>query len=95
MSEFDGLIAQVQRQREALEKLRREVDAMVVKGRSRANEVQASVRGDGRLAELVIDPAALRRNDAHDLGVIVTEAVNNALENLAKATKARFEPVVA
>jgi DNA-binding protein YbaB len=88
------LMAELRRQQEAVEQIQRSVDALVVKGHSRANEVSATVRGTGRFTEIVIDAELTRRYDAHDLGAIVTEAVNDALGKLAVATKARFAPVL-
>lgn len=90
----DELMAELRRQQDAVEQVQRSVDALVVKGRSRADEVTATVRGTGRFTEIAIDPEIVRRYDAHDLGAIVTEAVNDALGKLATATKAQFAPVL-
>jgi DNA-binding protein YbaB len=84
------MMEQFGRRQEEIERIRRDVDAMVVKGRSRANEVEAGVRGNGRVTAILIDPAAIRRYDPHDLGVIVTEAVNAALDNLGKMAQAKL-----
>ncbi|HEU5475319.1 MAG TPA: YbaB/EbfC family nucleoid-associated protein [Actinophytocola sp.] len=93
--EVDAMVEQLRRQEQEIDRIRRDVEAMVVKGRSRAGEVEASVRGNGRLAGVSIDPATVRQYDTHDLGVIVTEAVNAALDNLAKVVQARFAPTLA
>jgi DNA-binding protein YbaB len=93
-NEVDELIGQLRRHHDEIDRVRRGIDAMVVKGRSRANEVEASVRGNGRLTGVSIDPAALRRLDAHDLGEVITEAVNDALDKLASSAQARFAPAL-
>jgi DNA-binding protein YbaB len=93
--EVEAMMERLRCQQEELERIRRDVDAMVVKGRSRANEVEASVRGTGRFTSIAIDPTAVRRYDAHDLGVIITEAVNAALDNLAKESQTKFAPALA
>jgi nucleoid-associated protein EbfC len=93
--EVDEMMERLARQQEQLDRIRRDVDAMVVKGRSRANEVEVSVRGTGRVTGIAIDPAAIRRYDAHDLGVIVAEAVNAALDNLSTVAKSKFAPALA
>jgi hypothetical protein len=92
--EIDSMLEELRQQQEQIERIQRGVDAMVVKGFSRGNEVTASVRGTGRLTEISIDPAMIRQYDAHDIGAIVTEAVNDAFDKLAAATKARFAPVL-
>ena len=58
----------------------------------------AAVKGalveSSKVAEIVIDPQLSQRYDAHDLGSIITEAVNDALGKLAAATSARFAPLL-
>jgi nucleoid-associated protein EbfC len=66
--EVEAMMERLRGQQEELERIRRDVDSMVVKGRSRANEVEASVQGTGRFTAIMIDPAAIRRYDPHDLG---------------------------
>ena len=89
-----ALMAELRQQQEAVAQLRASIDALVVKGYSRANEVTVTVRGTGKVAEISIDPALPKRYDAHDLGAIITEAVNDALGKLAAATSARFAPLL-
>lgn len=93
--EIAETIARLAHQQREADRIRQAVDQMVVKGYSRGNEVVVSVRGTGRVLEISVEPAALRRYDAHDVGALVTEAVNNALDRLAKATEARFAPLIA
>ncbi|MCP2170159.1 YbaB/EbfC family nucleoid-associated protein [Goodfellowiella coeruleoviolacea] len=94
-AEIEEMMARLQRRQQEIAQIQRGVDAMLVKGFSRASEVTATVRGTGRLVEISIDPVTVRRHDAHDIGAIVTEAVNDALDRLAAATQARFAPVLA
>lgn len=93
--EVAEMVAQLARQQEDVEQARRDVEAMLVKGGSRGHEVVATMRGTGELTEVVIDPDAIRRYDAHDIGTMVTEAVTDAQRRLAKATNERFAPVLA
>ncbi|MBE1485530.1 YbaB/EbfC family nucleoid-associated protein [Plantactinospora soyae] len=93
--EIAEAIAQLEHQRHEADRIRQAVDQLVVKGASRGNEVVATVRGTGRITEVSIEPEVLRRYDAYDIGVLVTEAVNNAQDRLAKATEARFAPLLA
>ncbi|TDV55004.1 YbaB/EbfC family nucleoid-associated protein [Actinophytocola oryzae] len=93
--EVAEMVEHLTRQQEEIAQVQRSVEAMLVKGSSRGREVVATVRGTGELAEVSIDPAALRRFDAHDLGTVVTEAVNDARRRLAKASEARFAPLLA
>ena len=93
--EMAEMVAQLARQQEDVEQARRAVEAMVVKGVSRGNEVVATIRGTGELTAVTIAPDALRRYDSDDIGAMVTEAVGDAQRRLAKATEARFAPVLA
>lgn len=88
------LMAELRQQQEAVTQLRASIDALVVKGHSRSNEVTVTVRGTGKVAEISIDPQLPRRYDAHDLGAIIAEAVNDAMAKLAAATSARFAPLL-
>jgi nucleoid-associated protein EbfC len=93
--EVAEVVAQLARQQENVEEARRAVEAMMIKGGSRGHEVIATLRGTGELTDVAIDPDALRRYDAHDIGAMVKEAVTDAQRRLAKATEARFAPVLA
>lgn len=92
--DVEGLLAKVRAQTDQVQRIQRAVEAMQVKGNSRNNEVTVTVRGTGRFTAIDIDPEALRRFDAHDLGDIVLEAVNDGLRKLAEASAARFAPVI-
>jgi DNA-binding protein YbaB len=89
-----SLMAELRQQQEAVAQLRASIDALTVKGYSRGNEVAVTVKGTGKVSEIVIDPQLQRRYDAHDLGAIITEAVNDALGKLGAATSARFAPLL-
>lgn len=89
-----GLLDQVRRQQEQVERIQRGVETMEVKGSSRGGEVTVSLKGTGRFTEISIDPESVRRYDARDLGDIVLEAVNDGLRKMAEATSARFAPVI-
>jgi nucleoid-associated protein EbfC len=93
--EVADMVAQLARQQQDVEQARLDVEAMMVKGGSRGHEVVATMRGTGELVEVTIDPDAVRRYDAHDLGGLVVEAVSEAQRRLAKATEARFAPILA
>jgi DNA-binding protein YbaB len=92
--DVEGLLAKVREQTDQVQRIQRAVEAMQVKGNSRNNEVTVTVRGTGRFTAIDIDPEAVRRYDAHDLGDIVLEAVNDGLRKLAEASTARFAPVI-
>lgn len=92
--DLEGLLEQVRRQQEEVMRIQRSVEALELEGSSRENEVTVTLRGAGRFTSVSIDPQAHRRYDAHELGEIVLEAVNDGLLKLAEATKARFAPLV-
>ncbi|MEE6261331.1 YbaB/EbfC family nucleoid-associated protein [Plantactinospora sonchi] len=94
-AEIAASLAQLERQRQEAERIRQAVDQLSVRGSSRGNEVVVTVRGTGRVTEVSIDPATLRRYGAHEVGALVAEAVNNAQDRLAKATEERFAPLIA
>ena len=93
-ADIDGLLEQVRKQQEDVARIQRGVETMQVKGASRSNEVSVTLLGSGRFTEIAIDPEAQRRFNAHDLGEIVLEAVNDGLTKLAEATRARFAPII-
>jgi nucleoid-associated protein EbfC len=88
------LMEQVRQQQQEVERIQRGVEAMEITGGSRHDEVQVTVRGNGQLTSVAIDPDALRQYDADELGQIVVEAVNEALRRLAEASSARFRPLI-
>ncbi|WP_334271096.1 YbaB/EbfC family nucleoid-associated protein [Saccharopolyspora indica] len=88
------LLQRMQHQQAEIDRIRRDIDSSLVSGCSRDNEVTATVRGTGRFTEIAIDPEALRRYDARDIGEMVAEAANDALEQLAKTAEQRLTPVL-
>jgi DNA-binding protein YbaB len=93
--EVAEMVEHLTRQQDEIAQVQKSVEAMMIKGSTRGREVVATMRGTGDLAEVSIDPAALRRYDAHDVGTLVTEAVNDARRRLAKASEERFAPFLA
>jgi DNA-binding protein YbaB len=95
MSEYVAdIMARIQEQQDAVERVQHDVEIMRVDGYSRSNEVTATVQGTGRFTEISIDPDAIRRYDPYDLGAIVLEAVNDAMARLSEATAALYAPVL-
>lgn len=92
--DVQGLLDQVKLQQEQVQRIQRGVETMEVKGSSRGGEVTVSLRGSGQFTQINIDPDTIRRYNAHDLGDIVLEAVNDGLRKMAEATSARFAPVI-
>jgi len=92
--DVEGLLEKVRQQTDQVQRIQKAVEAMEVKGNSRDNEVTVTVRGTGRFTAIDIDPEAVRRYDARDLGDIVLEAVNDGLRKLAEASSARFALVI-
>jgi nucleoid-associated protein EbfC len=86
----DEVLTRMRRHQREIERIQRGVDALMITGFSTAREVAVTVRGTGRIAEVAIDPATVRRHDVRELGVIITEAANDAQDRLAAATRARF-----
>jgi DNA-binding protein YbaB len=93
--EVAEMVAHLARQQDEIAQAQRAVEAMLIKGGSRGREVVVTVRGTGELTDVSIDQETLRRYDAHDVGALVTEAVNDARRRLAKASEARFAPFLA
>jgi hypothetical protein len=89
-----GLLDQVRQQADEVQRIQRSVEALVVKGNSRNNEVTVTVTGTGKFTEITIDPETIRRYNARDLGDIVLEAVNDGLRKLGAASTARFKPII-
>lgn len=94
LPELAELMRRLEDQQAEVERIRQDVDSKLVSGYSRGNEVTATVQGTGRFTEISIDPEALRRYDAHDIGTIVAEAANDALDRLAQLAAQRLSPVL-
>ncbi|MEV0081719.1 YbaB/EbfC family nucleoid-associated protein [Saccharopolyspora sp. NPDC050642] len=92
--ELAELMRRLQDQQAEIDRARQDVDATLVSGCSRDNEVTVTVRGTGRFTEVSIDPDALRRYDARDIGAIVVEAANDALDRLAQHAAQRLAPAL-
>jgi nucleoid-associated protein EbfC len=92
--DVNKLLERVRQQQEEIMRIQRGVEAMEVTGASRHNEVQVTVRGNGQVTNVTIDPDALSENDADQLGDIVKEAVNDGLRKVAEASSSRFRPVI-
>ncbi|MGW1680372.1 YbaB/EbfC family nucleoid-associated protein [Saccharopolyspora sp. NPDC002376] len=94
LPELTELVQRLQHQQAEIDRVRQDVDAALVSGCSRNDEVTATVRGNGRFTEIAIDPEILRRYDAHDIGEMVAEAANDALEQLARLAEQQLAPVL-
>ena len=89
-----ALMERVQRQQREIEQIQRGLEAMEVTGASRQDEVRVTVRGNGQITRVSIDPDAQSENDADQLGELVKDAVNDGLRKVAEASAARFKPVM-
>jgi DNA-binding protein YbaB len=93
-ADIADIMARIQEQQDAVERVQRAVETMRVDGYSRSNEVTATIQGSGRFTEISIDPDTIRRYDPYDLGAIVLEAVNDAMTRLSEATAVLYAPVL-
>jgi nucleoid-associated protein EbfC len=89
------LIAGLDRLREAMAQVQRDIENVTVHGNSRDNQVTATMQGSGELVDIAIDPGKARDRTADDLSGSVTEAVNDALRKLGNATNARIASLLA
>lgn len=86
------LLEQVRKQQADVERIQRGVEAMEVTGGSRRGEVRVSVRGNGQVTRVIIDPDALAHYDVDELGDLITEAANDSLRKVAEASSEQFRP---
>ncbi|MEO3743657.1 YbaB/EbfC family nucleoid-associated protein [Plantactinospora sp. B5E13] len=93
--EIATTLARLEQQRHEADRIRQAVSQLLIRGASRGNEVVVTVRGTGRVTDVSFDPAVLRRHGPQEVGALVTEAVNNAQERLARTTEERFAPLIA
>lgn len=91
---IDRLMAQVYEQQRRVEEVQRTVDRTEVKGRSRENEVEVTVRGNGEFTDISIEARAIGRYDAETLGQVVLEAVNDGLRRVNEMSAAKFAPII-
>jgi nucleoid-associated protein EbfC len=92
--DVDQLLERLRQQQEEAQRIQRGVEAMEVTGASRHDDVRVTVRGNGQVTDVTIDPDALRQYRSDELGDVVMEAVNDALLRVAEATTARFRPFI-
>ena len=90
----NALMERIRDQQADIERIQRELEVMEVVGASRDDEVRVTVRGNGQVVGVDIDDAALRENDAYELGQLVMEAVNDGLRRVAEAGSAKFKPMI-
>ena len=90
----NALMERIRDQQADIERIQRELEVMEVVGASRDDEVRVTVRGNGQVVAVDIDGAALRENDAYELGQLVKEAVNDGLRRVAEAGSAKFKPMI-
>jgi DNA-binding YbaB/EbfC family protein len=90
----NALMERIRDQQSDIERIQRELEVMEVVGASRDDEVRVTVRGNGQVVDVDIDEEALRQGDAHELGQLVKEAVNDALRRMAEAGSAKFKPMI-
>ena len=90
----NALMDRIQIQQADIDRIQRELEVMEVVGASRDDEVRVTVRGNGQVVAVDIDDAALRENDAYELGQLVKEAVNDGLRRVSEAGSAKFAPVL-
>ncbi|NUR27918.1 MAG: YbaB/EbfC family nucleoid-associated protein, partial [Catenulispora sp.] len=59
----DALMERIRGQQADIERIQRELEATEVVGASRDDEVRVTIRGNGQVVGIDIDPEAHRRND--------------------------------
>jgi nucleoid-associated protein EbfC len=89
-----ALMERARQQQEEVRRIQRSVEAMEVTGSSRHDEVRVTVRGNRQVTDVSIDPDAIGKYDADELGDIVREALNDGLRRAAEASAARFRPFI-
>ena len=92
--DLDELLAQVQAQQDEVLRIQQGIAQLQIKAGSRDDEVRVTLAGTGEFTGIDIDPAALRRYDAHELGELIVEAVNAGLQQLRATSAARFAPLI-
>jgi DNA-binding YbaB/EbfC family protein len=92
--EIEDLLAQVHAHQERVLDVQRAVDRMEITAAAGDGDVTVRLRGTGRVIEIVIDPQAMRRYDAQELGAVVADAVNDGVRRLGEASRQRFAPML-
>ena len=94
-NDFDELLAAMEAQQRKTEALQLEIQNMEITGRSRNGEITATVKGMGQFTTIKIDPKVIQRYGPDSVGLLVVEAVNDAMRRLAEASRAKVEPLIA
>ncbi|MDG4829504.1 YbaB/EbfC family nucleoid-associated protein [Solwaraspora sp. WMMD1047] len=92
---MNDLLEQVRASTERVDELNRSLATREITGYAGNGEVTVRLLGNGRFTEVVIDPDALRRFGAEDVGALVLEAVNDGLRRMQEANQAAYAPLMA
>ena len=93
MRNMAGMMKKVQEMQNRLEALQGELGAMQFTAEVGGGAVRATVTGDGRLASLKLDPAAVVADDADMLEDMICLATNNAHEQAAAAKAQKMKEI--
>ncbi len=88
MPDMQKLLQQAQKMQAEMQKAQEQLAEQRFEATSGGGVVKAVVTGDGKLAEVTVDPSVLDPDDPEMVGDLVVAAVNQALEQAQEATTA-------
>lgn len=93
LGDMAGMLKQLRQVQGELVKAQQELAKETVTGEAGKGAVKATVTGDQRVMDLVIDSGLLSAGNAARLNELLVEALNNALNDSRELAKKRLGPL--
>ena len=93
LGDMAGMLKQLRQVQGDLVKAQKELAKETVAGEAGKGAVKATVTGDQRVVDLVIDPGLLSAGNHDRLHELLVEALNNALNESRELAKKRLDPL--
>src|SRR5262245_50697200 len=92
-NELEDLYARVDAELAKVAEIQEAVQRMEITGKSRGEEVRATLKGIGEFTKIQIDERTFQRYNAESICALVTEAVNDALRQYSDASVKKLEGI--
>lgn len=93
LGDMAGMLKQLRQVQGELVKAQKELAQETITGEAGKGAIKATITGDQRVTDLVIDPGLLSAGNAKRLNEWLIEALNNALNESRELAKKRLGPL--
>ena len=90
---LDEIYARVEAELAKVAEIQDAVQRMEITGKSRGEEVRATLKGVGEFTKIQIDERTFQRYNAESICALVTEAVNDALRRYSDMSVKKLEAI--